>query len=38
MYGHMGNTIYIKKEGICRPIGMNIDVMQRLKPPTTPKG
>ena len=35
----MDNTIFIKGKKICvRPMRMRTEVIQRLNPPTTPKG
>ena len=36
---YMGNTIFIKDRRVCvKPLGSRLEVIQRLKPPTTPKG
>ena len=36
---YMGNTIFIKDKKVCvKPLRSRLEVIQRLKPPTTPKG
>ena len=36
---HMGNTIFIKDRRVCvKPLRSRLEAIQRLKPPTTPKG